>query len=162
MLLKHLLITTIIIISVFSAVLILYPQPSPRFASATEIEQQTDTTQQAQKPKNRNVKSETRGNSLPEPSDSYYQLIIANNIFLPFGWQPSKKQQNYTLIGTSVSQHASKSEAFILERGSNQMHIVKVGETINDAIIKEIQSKRVILHQAEKDIILYCGRNPFY
>lgn len=162
MLLKHLLITMIIIMSVLSAFLILYRHPSPRFASATEIVQHTDTTKQAQKSKIHNVKSETRGSSLPEPSDSYYQLIIDNNIFLPFGWQPSKKQPNYTLIGTSVSQRASESKAFILERGSNQMHIVKVGETIADAIVKEIHPKRVRLHQAEKDIILYCGRNPFY
>ncbi len=93
--------------------------------------------------------------------DSFYQTIIDNNIFRSLGWQPPRKQPDYTLIGTAVSQNVADSKAFILERRSNRLHTVKVGDTLDDARVKEIQSKRVTLHEAGKDIILHGGRLQF-
>ena len=94
--------------------------------------------------------------------ESFYQTIIDNNIFRPLGWQPPRKQPDYTLIGTAVSQNVTDSKAFILDRRSHQLHIVKVGDTLDDARVKEIQLKRVTLHEAGKDIILHGGRLQFF
>ena len=94
--------------------------------------------------------------------DTFYQFIIDNNIFRPLGWRPPKKQPDYTLIGTAVSQNAADSKAFILERLSNHLYIVKVGDVFSDALVKVIQSKRVILNEAGKEIVLHGGRLRFY
>lgn len=93
--------------------------------------------------------------------DAFYQFIIDNDLFRPFGWQPPKQQPIYTLIGTAVTQNVEDSEAFILERSSNRMHIVKVGEVFGEALVKVIESKRVILNEGGKEIVLYCGRLQF-
>ena len=101
-------------------------------------------------------------NGLPHNPESFYQFIIDNNIFRPLGWQPPKKQPDYTLIGTAVSQNAADSEAFILERHTDRLHIVKVGDVFSEALVKVIESKRVILNEAGKEIVLPSGRLKFY
>ena len=101
------------------------------------------------------------GTTLETP-DEFYQFIIENNIFRPLGWHPPKKQPDYTLIGTAVSQHASDSKAFILDRRSNRLHIVKLGDTLDDVRVKQIQAKQVTLHKKGKDIILRGGRLQFF
>ncbi len=93
--------------------------------------------------------------------DAFYQFIIDNNLFRPLGWRTPKKQPDYTLIGTAVSENIEDSNAFILERSSGRMHIVKVGDVFGEALVKVIESKRVILNEGGKEIVLYCGRLQF-
>lgn len=100
-------------------------------------------------------------NALPHNLESFYQFIIDNNLFRPLGWRTPKKQPNWTLIGTAVSENIADSKAFILERSSNHMHIVKVGDVFGEALVKVIESKRVILNEAGKEVLLYCGRLQF-
>ncbi len=133
----------------------LYLRPA---APANLAVEQTRATSRTSKSMQRDA---TTRNTDSTP-DSFYQTIIDNNIFHPLGWQPPRKQPDYTLIGTTVSQNSADSKAFILERRSNRMHIVKVGDTLDDARVKEIQSKRVTLHEAGKDIVLHGGRLQFF
>ena len=100
-------------------------------------------------------------NAQPHNPESFYQFIIDTNLFRPLGWRTPKKQPDWTLIGTAVSENIEESEAFILERSSNRMHIVKVGDVFGEALVKVIESKRVILNEAGKEIVLYCGRLQF-
>lgn len=97
----------------------------------------------------------------PHNPESFYQFIIDNNLFRPYGWQPPKQQSIYTLIGTAVSENIENSKAIILERSSDRMHIVKVGDVFGEALVKVIESKRVILNEGGKEIVLYCGRLQF-
>ena len=100
-------------------------------------------------------------NAQPHNPESFYQLIIDNNLFRPLGWRTPKKQSNYTLVGTAVSENIADSEAFILDRSSNHMHIVKVGDVFGEAVVRVIESRRVILNEAGKEIVLHCGRLQF-
>ena len=100
-------------------------------------------------------------NAPPHNPESFYQFVIDNNLFRPLGWRTPKKQPNYTLIGTAVSENIAASKAFILERSLDHMHIVKVGDVFGEALVKVIESKRVILNEAGKEIVLYCGRLQF-
>ncbi len=101
-------------------------------------------------------------NAPPHNPESFYQFIIDNNLFNPIGWQPPKKQPIYTLIGTAVAQNVEDSKAFILERRSNRLHIVNVGDVFGEALVKVIESKRVILNEAGKEIVLHGSRMQFY
>ena len=93
--------------------------------------------------------------------DTFYQFIIDNNLFRSLGWKPPKQQPDYILIGTAVFQNAADSKAFILDRRSNHLHIVKLGDTLDDVRVKQIQAKQVTLHKKGKDIILRGGRLQF-
>ncbi len=106
-------------------------------------------------------RSKGKINAQPHNPESFYQFIIDTNLFRPLGWRTPKKQPDWTLIGTAVSENIEESEAFILERSSNRMHIVKVGDVFGEALVKVIESKRVILNEAGKEIVLYCGRLQF-
>ena len=78
------------------------------------------------------------------------------------GWRLPQKPQQYTLVGTTSAPDDSNSEAFILKRGSNQLHTVKVGEeTLGNVTVKEIQAKQVKLQEDRKEIILRCGTLQF-
>ncbi len=98
----------------------------------------------------------------PDTPQDFYRTIIDNNIFRSIGWQPPKKQPIYTLIGTAVAQNVEDSKAFILERRSNRLHIIKVGDVFGEALVKVIESKRVILNEAGKEIVLHSSRMLFY
>ncbi len=148
----------LIIPLLLTAGIILYLQHAPKLAPATEIPHQKDVIANVEQPKVNAVNS----NTTAENPDAFYQLIIDTNIFRPLGWQPPRKQPDYTLIGTAVSQNTADSKAFILERRSNRLHTVKVGDTLDDVRVKEIQSKRVTLHEAGKDIVLHGGRLQFF
>ena len=109
------------------------------------------------------VKSNSKksGQTDSKTPDAFYQVIIDNNIFRPLGWRLPKKPQQYTLIGTISAPDGSNPKAFILKRGSNQLHTVKVGETLGNVTIKEIQAKQVTLQEEGKDIILRGGTLQF-
>lgn len=93
--------------------------------------------------------------------NEFYQLIVDNNIFRPLGWRPPQKTPQYTLIGTTIASDGSDATAFILERQSNQFHTVKVGETFGNVSVKEILSKKVMLQEEGKEIVLQCGKLQF-
>lgn len=95
-----------------------------------------------------------------DPSD-YYQIIVDNNIFRPLGWKPPNDEPEYTLIGTSFDPIGDSSEAFVLENRSNQFHIVRVGEKIGDAIVKEIAEREVSLYKDGELITLNNSRVGF-
>lgn len=95
-----------------------------------------------------------------DPPD-YYQIIVDNNIFRPLGWKPPNEEPEYTLIGTSYDPTEDSSEAFVLENRSNQFHIVRVGEKIGDAIVKEITEKKVSLYKDGELITLNNSRVGF-
>lgn len=88
-----------------------------------------------------------------DPSD-YYQIIVDNNIFRPLGWKPPNKKPEYSLLGISFDPTNNRSEASVLEERSNQLHIVRVGDKIGDAIIKEIAKKTVSLYKDGEMITL--------
>ena len=93
--------------------------------------------------------------------NEFYQPIIDNNIFRPLGWRPPKKTPQYTLIGTTIPSDGSNAKAFILERQSNQLHTVKVGETLGNVSVKEILSKKVTLREEGKETVLQCEKLQF-
>ena len=41
------------------------------------------------------------------------------------------------------------------------MHTVKVGDTLNDALVQVIEAKRVILNEARNEIVLHGGNMQF-
>ena len=75
--------------------------------------------------------------------------------------ETAQKPQQYTLVGTTSAPDGSNAKAFILKRGSNQLHTVKVGETLGNVTVKEIQAKQVKLQEDGKEIILRCGTLQF-
>lgn len=95
-----------------------------------------------------------------DPSE-YYQIIVDNNLFRPLGWKPPNEEPEYTLIGASFDPTGDSSEAFVLENRSNQFHIVRVGEKIGDAIVKEIAEKKVSLYKDGELITLNNQRVGF-
>ncbi len=89
--------------------------------------------------------------------DDYFKVIVNNNIFRRLGWRPPKKEPEYTLIGTTTNPNSAYSEAIILERRSNQLRTVKVGETFGTVSVKEIKPKQVLLDDKGKEIKLKMG-----
>ena len=93
--------------------------------------------------------------------DDYFKVIVDNNIFRPLGWRPPQKQPEYTLIGTRINPNSVSSEAIILERRSNQLRTVKVGETFGNVRVKKIEAKQVILDDKGKEIKLKMRSQQF-
>lgn len=111
------------------------------------------------RPVKSNLKKAAPTNS--KTPNEFYQLIVDNNIFRPLGWTPPQKTPQYTLIGTTIASDGRNAEAFILELRSNQLHTVKVGETLGNVRVKEILSKKVMLQEDEKEIALHCEKLQF-
>lgn len=97
----------------------------------------------------------------PNDGTNFYQVIIDNNLFRPLNWTPPKQQSDYTLIGTAVTTNPEDTKAIIFERRSNRLYTVKVGDTLGDASVKEIQSKQVTLQASGKNIVLQ-GRGMLF
>ena len=91
----------------------------------------------------------------------FYKVIIDNNIFRPLGWKPPNREPEYTLIGTAFDPSGGRSEVFILEERSKKFYIAGVGEKIGDAIVKEIEQKKVILEKGGERITLRSGSVQF-
>ncbi len=96
-------------------------------------------------------------------SDAFYQAIIDNNLFRPLGWQPEAPQPKYMLIGTAIATNTTQhTKAFIVERQSGQLHIVKVNDRIGEQMVKGIEAKQVILQGGDQEIILQIEHSPFF
>lgn len=104
-----------------------------------------------------------RGRSRSAESDSsdFYKVIVDNNIFRPLGWRPPNREPQYTLIGTAINPNGTRVEAFISEERSNDFYIVGVGDKVGDAIVKEIQQKKVTLDKNGETITLRKGNMQF-
>ena len=155
---KNVLIASCLVLLVFTIGPFLYRQNTvqPNSAVATPSSQKKLARVNAVK-----SNAKTSGRTDSKTPDAFYQVIIDNNIFRPLGWRLPPKPQQYTLVGTTSAPDGSNSEAFILKRGSNQLHTVKVGETLGNVTVKEIQAKQVKLQEDGKEIILRCGTLQF-
>ncbi len=139
-----------------TALVLIYMQITQKPAPATVVQHQSDVLENM-KPSEVDIT-----NTGAESLEAYYQFVIDNNIFRPLGWKPTKKPPNYSLIGTAVSENREESKAFIVDRHTNQMHTVKVDDTIGEALVKVIEAKRVILNAAGKEIVLHGGNMQFF
>ena len=94
-------------------------------------------------------------------NSDFYKVIIDNNIFRPLGWRPPNREPQYTLIGTAINPNGTRVEAFISEERSNNFYIVSVGEKVGDAVVQEIQQKKVTLDKNGEMITLRKGNMQF-
>ncbi|MCE2402579.1 hypothetical protein J4G08_17055 [Candidatus Poribacteria bacterium] len=96
-----------------------------------------------------------------DDSSDFYKVIVDNNLFRPLGWRPPNREPQYTLIGTAIDPNGSLSEAFILEERSNKFYIAGFGDKVGDAVVKEIQEKKVILDKNGETITIRIRNTPF-
>ena len=82
---------------------------------------------------------------------SYYQIIIDNNIFRPLGYRPPVQRPVYELIGTMTGTHT---RALILDKRSNRLVAIEVGERLGDATLIEVRPKQIMLQAKEKQTTL--------
>ena len=101
--------------------------------------------------------------NIPGTLEAFYQTIIDNNIFRPLGWQPVAPQPKYMLIGTAIATRTTQhTKAFIVERHSGQLHIVRVNDQIGEQMVKRIETKQVILQGGDQEITLQLEHAPFF
>ena len=94
-------------------------------------------------------------------NSSFYQVIVDNSLFRPLGWTPPHEEPEYRLIGTAIDTIGTNSEAFVVERRSNQFYVVSVGDEIGDAVVKEIEDKKITLYNNGEMITLNIGSMEF-
>lgn len=116
------------------------------------------TTNQGQI-KNSKLSSKSRPQSNYKNTDSgdnseFYQVIIDNSLFRPLGWKPPNKEPEYTLLGTAFDPLGIHSKAYILERRSDKFNTVRIGDSVGDMVIEEIEEKKVILNKNGETISL--------
>ena len=112
-----------------------------------------------QKPKQ--VSNKESSSSKSNEKSDFYQVIIDNNLFRPLGWKPPNKEPEFSLVGTTIDTIGNNSEAFVVENRSNQFYIVGVGDEIGDAVIKEIEDRKVTLYKNGEMITLNSGSMGF-
>jgi len=94
-------------------------------------------------------------------NSEFYQAIVDNSLFRPLGWQPPKNEPEYKLIGTAIDTIGDSSKAFVLENRSNQFYTVSVGQEIGNAVVKEIEKKKVTLYRNGEIITLKSDNMGF-
>ena len=94
--------------------------------------------------------------------ESYYQVIIDNNIFRPLNWVPPRRVPDYKLLGTLVGIGCEVSKAYILEQKSDQFYTVGVGDQVGDVTVRSIASKRVTLTTKMGDELLLSLRGALF
>ncbi len=99
--------------------------------------------------------------SKSDNSADFYRAIVDNNIFRPLGWRPPNKEPEYAYIGTRIDPTGTFSQAYVLEQRSNQFYIAKVGDKVGDAIVKEIEEKKVTLDKNGETITLRSENTLF-
>lgn len=117
--------------------------------SGVQLNQETDAYQIS-----KHISDRTGSNEKSNDNTDYYQVIVDNNLFRPLGWTPPNKEPEYRLIGTSIDTNGTYSEAFIEENRTNHFYIVKVGEKIGDAVIKQIEEEMVTIYNNGEIITL--------
>ncbi len=91
----------------------------------------------------------------------FYRVIIDYNLFRPLGWAPKKSEPQYSLIGTVVDTNSTIAQAIVLEKRSNQYHVVTIGEKIGEVTVTDIQAKQITLDQAGKPLTLKTSSLQF-
>ncbi len=90
-------------------------------------------------------------------NSDYYQVIIDNSLFRPLGWKPPNEEPEYTLLGTVIDSIGDNSQAFVVEKRTDQFYILTVGEKIGDAVVEEIEEKQITLYKNGEAITLNTG-----
>ena len=126
--------------------------------SVTPQMEQFRTRQQNLAAQGRQQRSDS---SKSDNSADFYRAIVDNNIFRPLGWRPPNKEPEYAYIGTRIDPTGTFSQAYVLEQRSNQFYIAKVGDKVGDAIVKEIEEKKVTLDKNGETITLRNENTPF-
>ena len=89
-----------------------------------------------------------------DTDESYYRVIIDNNIFRPLGWRPKKVVFPYQLIATIVYKKRKNPIATIQNTTSNKTIFVSPGDTFDDITVIAIRAKQVTLSRLGKEITL--------
>lgn len=87
-------------------------------------------------------------------NSEFYQVIVDNNLFRPLGWKPPNKEPEYTLLGTVIDTLGDHSKAYVLERRSDRFHTVRIGDSVGDMVIEEIEEKKIVLDKDGESITL--------
>ena len=78
------------------------------------------------------------------PPDSYYQVIIDNNIFRPLGYKKYQWTLKLELIGVMTYADSSKNEAILKSNHPKHRTLtVKVGDTFLERKVTRIESRKV-------------------
>ena len=78
------------------------------------------------------------------PPDSYYQVIIDNNIFRPLGYKKFQWTLKLELIGVMTYADSSKNEAILKSNHpKHRTFTVKVGDTFLERKVTRIESRKV-------------------
>lgn len=78
------------------------------------------------------------------PPDSYYQVIIDNNIFRPLGYKKYQWTLKLELIGVMTYPDSSKNKAIILSNHPKHRRLtVKVGNTFLEHTVTRIADRKV-------------------
>ena len=79
--------------------------------------------------------------------DSYYDVIVENNIFRPLGWRPPARIIPYELVATMIypANTKKRSTAIIKETRGEATHYVSIGDKINDTLVVDIAPKKIVL-----------------
>ncbi len=157
--------TLIIGISITGIVIIigwhLYEENNQSNQPLVEKNKVINPQQKAKPSQNKNMEGKT--DNTPGTPEAFYQTIIDNNLFRPLGWQPEAPQPKYMLIGTAIAKNTTQhTKAFIVERQSGQLHIIKVNDRIGEQMVKRIEAKQVILQEGDQEITLQIEHSPFF
>ncbi|RKU12978.1 hypothetical protein C6501_10055 [Candidatus Poribacteria bacterium] len=135
----------------------LYGRKNRSYQPSTDKNKVMNTQQNTEVHQNKQVERKNAN------SDAFYQAIIDNNIFRPLGWQPETPQPKYVLIGTAIATNTTQhTKAYIVERQSGQLHVVRVNDRIGEQMVKGIEAKQVILQKGDQEIILQIEHSPFF
>ena len=79
------------------------------------------------------------------PPDSYYQVIIDNNIFRPLGYKKFQWTLKLELIGVITYADSSKNKAVLKSNHpKHRMFTVKVGDTFLERMVTRIEARKVV------------------
>ena len=110
--------------------------------------------EQAETQRNRFRQRQNRATIDFGENETFYKVIIDNNLFRPLGWTPPNNEPAYSLVGTAVGTEGVIAQATLLEKRSNRYHFVAIGQKLGDITVKDIQAKQVILEKDGKPITL--------
>ena len=79
-----------------------------------------------------------------DPLDSYYQVIIDNNIFRPLGYKKYKWTLKLELIGIMTYADSSRNRAIILSNHPKHRRLtVKIGDTFLERTVTRVEARKV-------------------
>lgn len=99
-------------------------------------------------PQSNNINKKSNDNS------DFYNVIIEYNIFRPLGWKPPNEEPEYTLLGTVIDTLGIHSKAYVLEKRSDRFHTFKIGDSVGDMVIREIEDKKIVLDKDGESITM--------